>query len=174
MSRLSANTHGRALPSTRRLSLIPLSLVEADFAFAFDNPAFADRVLCVRLLPDVACGDAPAPPAVDPHLPFCPSGRAAKALTAGDRDHDNEMPDTPTTTVIVEAGDGGYDCYDNDDDDDLYEAEEEEEASAVMRLNVNSMLLAGRSRFFLSLFSAGMIETNQKEVLRGMTELMNE
>jgi hypothetical protein len=164
MSRLSANTHGRALPSTRRLSLIPLSLVEADFAFAFDNPAFADRVLCVRLLPDVACGDAPAPPAVDPHLPFCPSGRAAKALTAGDRDHDNEMPDTPATTVIVEAGDGGYDCYDNDDDDDLYEAEEEEEASAVMRLNVNSMLLAGRSRFFLSLFSAGMIETNQKEV----------
>jgi hypothetical protein len=142
----------------RRLSLIPLSLVEADFAFAFDNPAFADRVLCVRLLPDVACGDAPAPPAVDPHLPFCPSGRAAKALTAGDC----EMPDTPATTVIVEAGDGGYDYY---DDDGLYEAGEEEEASAVMRLNVNSMLLAGRSRFFLSLFSAGMIETNQKEVL---------
>ncbi len=159
MSRPSANTHGRALPSTRRLSLIPLSLVEADFAFAFDNPAFADRVLCVRLLPDVACGDAPAPPAVDPHLPFCPSGRAAKALTAGDC----EMPDTPDTTVIVEAGDGGYDYYGNDDDG-LYEAGEEEEASAVMRLNVNSMLLAGRSRFFLSLFSAGMIETNQKEV----------
>jgi hypothetical protein len=174
MSRHYANTHGRASSSTsaaRRPSLIAAAAGEASFAFAFDNPAFADRVLCVRLLPDLACGDAlpPSIAAVDPHLPFCPSGKAAKvccgAGAATTTDDDEPMLDTHTHAHEENVGKGkeagGFSEGESDDD---VEDDVTEEASMVMRLHVNSMLLAGRSRFFLSLFSAGMIETSQKEV----------
>jgi hypothetical protein len=67
-------------------------------------------------------------------------------------DHDHEMDD-------LDTGKGKE--VDSDERDDEVEEMQED---AVLRVHVNSMLLAGRSRFFLSLFSAGMMESAQKEV----------
>lgn len=151
---LSSTTHGRPTSSRRPSFSHPLPqrpAAEDSFAFAFDNPAFADRVLCVRLLPD---GDATRP-----------AGKTAKARTfvVDDQADDSEMADG-----IVGMHDNNEECEGAGKGKEVESSEEDENeekgGDAVMRVHVNSMLLAGRSRFFLSLFSAGMLETSQKEV----------
>jgi hypothetical protein len=143
-------THGRPAssrrPSFSSPSHHPLPqrpAAEDSFAFAFDNPAFADRVLCVRLLPDA---DATHP-----------AGKAAKARTfvVDDQADDSEMHDEDYEEEEYEGEGKGKEAK---------SYEEGKKGDEVMRVHVNSMLLAGRSRFFLSLFSAGMLETSQKEV----------
>ncbi len=129
------------------------------FAFAYDNPSFSDRVLCIKIETtemDMVKESKPKPMEAT-------TTKEEEAVNAKEKDI---KPDEEMEQESKREYDKNETKEKMAHDDGIIEDDHHKEAHKddVVTVHVNSMLLAARSQFFLSLFSTGMKETQSKEV----------
>lgn len=160
----------------------PTSSEDRDFAFAFDNSSFSDRVLQIEVLADDAPATQPGSDACQTladwaryrkrpredlkkhsalDIAICPE---EQILTCNQHDIDDvagcENQEEEEFTMIDESPSG--DEAANSDDLNC-----EMDSSRVLRvktLHISSPILAAKSPFFYKLFSNGMRESEQRHV----------
>ncbi|KAH0722214.1 hypothetical protein KY285_004828 [Solanum tuberosum] len=159
----------------------PTHTGEPDFAFAFDDVNFSDRILRIEILGDSITGgsnssggcssladwarnrkrrreDFRKENALD--ITACPEDQIICCNQIDSEDADNENQDEAVVAMIEEpnSGDEGANS-----DDSTWNCD----SPRVMRvktLNISSPILAAKSPFFYKLFSNGMRESEQRQV----------
>ncbi|XP_004248069.1 BTB/POZ domain-containing protein POB1 isoform X2 [Solanum lycopersicum] len=159
----------------------PTHTGEPDFAFAFDDVNFSDRILRIEILGDSIAGgsssdggcssladwarnrkrrreDFRKENALD--ITACPEDQIICCNQIDSEDADNENQDEAVVAMIEETNSGDEAA---NSDDSTWNCD----SPRVMRvktLNISSPILAAKSPFFYKLFSNGMRESEQRQV----------
>ncbi|TMW88102.1 hypothetical protein EJD97_019039 [Solanum chilense] len=159
----------------------PTHTGEPDFAFAFDDVNFSDRILRIEILGDSIAGgsssdggcssladwarnrkrrreDFRKENALD--ITACPEDQIICCNQIDSEDADNENQDEAVVAMIEEPNSGDEAA---NSDDSTWNCD----SPRVMRvktLNISSPILAAKSPFFYKLFSNGMRESEQRQV----------
>ncbi|KAK4723734.1 hypothetical protein R3W88_026513 [Solanum pinnatisectum] len=154
---------------------------EPDFAFAFDDVNFSDRILRIEILGDSIAGGSNSNSgcssladwarnrkrrreefrkenALD--ITACPEDQIICCNQIDSEDADNENQDEAVVAMIQEPNSGDEAA---NSDDSTWNCD----SPRVMRvktLNISSPILAAKSPFFYKLFSNGMRESEQRQV----------
>nr|ADW41580.1 BTB domain protein [Nicotiana benthamiana] len=160
----------------------PTRTREPDFAFAFNDSNFSDRVLRIEIVGDSLDGDG----ASDSHgchsladwarnrkrrredfkkenaldITACPEEQIISCNQIDSEDADNENQDESVVAMIEEPNSGDEAA---NSDDSTWNCDSPR-VIKVKTLHISSPILAAKSPFFYKLFSNGMRESEQRQV----------
>ncbi|XP_016499540.2 BTB/POZ domain-containing protein POB1 isoform X2 [Nicotiana tabacum] len=160
----------------------PTSTREPDFAFAFNDSNFSDRVLRIEIIGDSLDGDGDS----DSHgchsladwarnrkrrredfkkenaldITACPEEQIISCNQIDSEDADNENQDESVVAMIEEPNSGDEAA---NSDDSTWNCDSPR-VIKVKTLHISSPILAAKSPFFYKLFSNGMKESEQRQV----------